>query len=125
MIRDISSADLIKAAEIHEKYYKKQFDLPDFKTKFSCAYSIIGLDGELISLAGVRPILEMVVLTDKDKSVRERYKAVYQILDMSKYVAIKKGFDELHAFVQEEHWMDVMLSRGLERTKGQSLVIGV
>lgn len=125
MIRDIQSSDITKARLIHEKYYKTQFDFPNFFNHFTCAYSICNENDELVSIAGVRPILELVVLTDKDKSVRERYRAVYQILDMSKYVASKKGFDELHAFVQEDHWRDVMLSRGFKETVGKSLVIEV
>lgn len=124
MIRPISNEHIERARIVHSSQYEHEFELPDFY-KMLCAFSIVNERDDLVSIAGVRPILELVVITDKTKPVRERYHAVYNILDASKYIASRNKYDQLHAFVQDKHWADVMKSRGFSDMLGQGLVIEV
>ncbi len=125
MIALVTPEHLIRAEAIHKAQYKDQFDFPAFKDEFILIYSSVNKDGELVSIAGVKPILEMVAITDQTKPVRERYTAVYDILAASQFTAASHKHNQLHAFVQDPHWMEVMLARGFCKTKGQALVIGV
>jgi hypothetical protein len=125
MISLVTSDHIDRAKEIHEVHYKSQFELPDFLNDFLLVYSSINKDGQLVSIAGVRPILEMIAITDPSKSARDKYHAVYDILQASMFTAAANKYDQLHAFIQDPHWKKVMLKRGFNESKGQALVIEV
>lgn len=119
MIRALRIEDIDKLREIHRKYYEKEFDFPDFLNNFICVFTVTNNEG-IVSTGGVRSIFEIVAITDKDKSVRERRSALYQILDASQFVA---NGEALHVFVQDEVWMNHLTKIGFKSTKGKALVL--
>jgi len=125
MISLVTSNHIERAKELHEAHYKDQFDLPNFLSDFLLVFSSINKDGQLVSIAGIRPILEIVAITDQTKSARDKYIAVYDLLRAGLFSAKNNHYDQLHAFIQDPHWKDVMLKRGFKETKGQALVIEV
>jgi hypothetical protein len=124
-IRSIETSDFEQIRAIHEKHYREEFSLPDFINKFICAYVVENSKDKIISVAGVRTIVECIAITNKDASVRERRDALLQILEASKYFAAANGYSELHAFIQEEAWKHHLEKFGFHKTKGKALVLEV
>lgn len=124
MIRALEHSDINKLRTIHEKYYKTEFSFPEFQRHFISAY-VVEKNGRIITAGGIRTILECVALTDKSLPVRERYEGLVYILNASRYFAQQGHYNQIHAFVQDENWKNQLISKGFDKTKGQSLVLEV
>lgn len=125
MITLVTSEHIERAKEIHKNYYQKEFDFPDFLKEFLLVFSSVNEEGQLVSIGGVKSILEFIAITDPTKSVRDRHTSVYDLLAAANSAAKNNDYDQIHAFIQDPHWKDVMLKRGFRETKGQALVIEV
>jgi hypothetical protein len=123
IVRTLYPRDLDELKRIHEKFYKDEFSFPNFYDKFLCVAAVIDND-EIISAGGIRTIAESVVITNKDASVRKRQEALKQILGFSMYAADHSGYDQFHAFIQDEQWERHLLNAGFKHTKGKALVYG-
>lgn len=123
IIRPLSSSDLDELRTIHEKYYKDEFCFDDFISGFLASCVISDESGRIVSAGGMRALAEMVLITNKDCSVRDRREALYMILNASCYQAPRLGFNSLHAFIQEEKWLKQLKRIGFKETKGKSLVL--
>lgn len=125
MIRALQQDDLEKLKEIHEKYYKNEFDYIDFYDKFLCAFVVVE-DNHIIIAGGLRTILESVIITDKNASTRRKREALIEMLLASKHFAEKYDYHELHAFVQDPDWEKHLIKKvGFVPTKGHSLVLSL
>lgn len=122
VIRAFTPDDIERVRDIHEKHYKTEFDYPKFMDNYICAF-VVEIDGSIVSAGGVRNIAEVVLVTNKDKSVAERRAALYQILDASAFIAGRSNHDGLHAFVQDDGWRQHLKKVGFIETKGQALVL--
>jgi len=121
-----NETDFEALKRIHEKFYKDEFSLNEFMRNFLSLFTASNDKNEIISVAGVRPILEVVAVTDKDKTLRERQIALGdEILGAASLVAKVNGYMDLHAFVQEDNWIRVMKNRGFRDCKGRALVFTV
>lgn len=124
-IRALRSSDLPILRQIHEEYYKHEFNLPNFSSGFNVAYVVEDDDRQIISAGGIRPIIESVILTDKRQSVRKRREALYDILAASTHFGRKDGYNQIHAFVQDPSWENHLKKNGFYDTKGLSLVLDI
>jgi len=124
MIREIQVGDLEQLKWIHAKYYKDQFEFPDFLEHFLCVFTVTDNSGSIITTGGVRTVIESIAITDQSRSVRVRRRALYELLAASQYVISKSGYEHLHAFIQDEKWYNHLLKIGFVPTKGKALVIG-
>lgn len=122
-IRSLEKVDFYKLEQIHKRYYKKEFDLPDFMEKYICAYTVHNGNDIPILSGGVRTIAEIVALTDKSRNAKEKYKALYKLLDACMFSCHKYGYEQFHAFVQDEEFLHTLLNRGFRKTKGVAVVI--
>lgn len=125
MIRGLREQDLEKLRSIHRRFYANEFSFPDFSKHFINVFVITDSNDDLISVGGVRPILEIVAITDKDKIVKERVGALGDLLTISAFIAEHDKFDELHCFVQDDTWMKQLMKKGFVETKGKSLVFKI
>lgn len=121
MIRLYHPNDLLDVNRIYEQY-SLEFEMPNFND-YVCAFTIVKND-EIVSIGGVRNLLEAVVLTDKNKSIRIRHEALHQMLDVLKMVAIQNGKNEIHAsIINDEKWKRHLKNIGFQPTKGEILVL--
>lgn len=124
MIRLLRKEDFDQVKQIHEKYYKHEFNLNDFYKAFIDAF-VIEENGEIIVAGGVRCIAESLAITNKDFSVRKRRKALLELLEISLHVTEKNNFDQLHCFVQDDSWEKILKEYQFRDCKGKALVIEV
>jgi len=127
MIREIRTEDIKALEEIHARFYRDEFNFTElFDSKFICNFVVFDdRDDTIITAGGIRSIAECILVTDKSKSVRTRRQGLYQVLDASRYFSSRSGFNQLHAFVQEPSWKEVLTKVGFRSCKGDALVIGV
>jgi hypothetical protein len=123
MIRSLRKDDFSELQRIYNKFYKDEFSFPDFVTNYLNAFVIMNERCELVSVVGIRSILECVVLTDKDKSSRDKYNTLKEGLDTVSVIAKLNNYHELHAFVQDETWKNALFKQGFKPTKGEALVV--
>lgn len=125
MIRSFEPDDYLEVKRIHEKFYKEDFTLPNFYDKFLCSFSVIH-DGKLVTAGGVRIIPETVIVTDKDISVRNRVKALQEMLQATTFVTERYGYSNLMAeVINDDSWKQHLMSVGFKPTKGNVLVLGL
>ena len=123
--RPIRNDDLNRIKEIHARYYQHEFDLPNFTKHFINVYAIVDDNDKIISVGGIRPILEVVALTDYSIPTRARIEALNYMRTISAHIADQDGFDEIHAFVMNPNWEVQLKKRGFANTRGTSLVFKV
>ena len=122
MIRSIERTDLDELEQIHSKFFKEQFDLPDFFKKYLCAFTVEDKCG-IISIGGVRTIIEAVMVTNKDRSPIDRMMAIYQMLDAGKHVTRMNGYDQIYSFHQDPKWYKRLSRMGFRPPQGQPLLL--
>jgi len=123
MIRAIRNDDLANIKRIHEKYYKSEFNLPNFREHFLAAFVTEDETGNIISAGGVRTIPEVVIVTDKDISVRKRRKALIEMLHASMFTAEVNNYDQITAFIQDGDWQHHLSKFGFNECKGNALYL--
>lgn len=123
MIRAFNEGDIDIAKKVWEDFFTEEFQFPDF-LKMLCAFVVTPEDSNYpICIGGVRTLAEVVLITDKNFSVRDRRQALYQVLSASQYVAERSGHDALHAFIQDHNWLYHLKRVGFSETKGKSLYL--
>lgn len=125
MIRSLWPSDLEQLKIIHEKYYKHEFEFPDFYKNFLCAFTVVEND-EIIVSGGIRTILESVIITDQSRSPRMRRSALYEILQASSFIASKYEYDQIHATViDDDKWKHQLGKVGFKPVNGSMLVLNL
>ena len=122
IIREFRESDIAHLERIH-KQYEGEFSLETFNDRNFLGMFTAEIDGEVLLTGGVRTLAEIVVVTDKTACTREKREAFYKALDAANYLCNTNFYPELHAFVQDEAWLRVMVRRGFKIAKGQALVI--
>lgn len=123
IVRAFEPGDINTVRKIHSEYFPT-LDFPDFSRDYLCAF-VIGDGDSPVCVGGVRAFAESIIVTDKSKSVREKREALYRVLDISKYIASHNGFNSLHAFIEDEEYMKILLKRGFRLVNGRAVITGV
>jgi hypothetical protein len=125
-IRNITLNDIPKLIEIHDKFYKHEFSFPNFFDNFR--YTLVITDDgsdKIITACGARPILEMIAITDKSFPATQRISALTKVLQASEFIVSKLGFDQIHAFVQDNNWEEILKKVGFSECKGKALYLNI
>lgn len=120
MIRNFEPKDVDDLVKIHQQY-SSEFEIEEFKEDFKCFFVVEDEKG-IITMGGVRMIPEIVILTNKDRSTRNRITGVRRLFEAIKFVSGKAGLNSLHCFIQDYDWLKILLKSGFRRTKGVSLI---
>lgn len=121
LVREFRESDLDELRRIHAKFFANEFSLPDFLREFLCVATIEDNDG-IVTIGGVRNIAEVVAVTNQDRSVRVRREGLWNLYNVSRYIAGLNNHTQIHAFVQDEKWLHHLVDFGFRPTKGKSLV---
>ena len=126
MIRTPNLNDLDELKKIHEKHYSNEFIFEDFLNNSLSNFIIIDdKDGQIITAGSVRPIAEMVAITNLDKSPRSRRDALYESLQIAQFILQNTNMRQLHVFVQDTKWEEQLKKSGFQQTKGNALYINI
>jgi hypothetical protein len=119
----LTHADRAELYEIWEKHYADEFAFPDFFKHFLCAFKVLDDSGKIITAGGIRTILEMVLVTDKDLPKLNRVRALRNALDFSKHIAFRHYYEHIHATVQDDKWEKQLKKYQFEDAVGKFLVL--
>ena len=123
IIKVFDPSEVDNARVIHDKFYKSEFKFPDFLKDYHSVFSILNdTNKEIITVGGIRPIAEIVALTNKDCSSRAKREALINLFQAILFSADNLGYKEVHTFVQDNSWMSHLIKNGFNPTKGKSLV---
>lgn len=122
IIRGMSLRDIDQLKVIHEKYYSDEFDIQAFNQNFLRLFTVVDND-QIICAGGLRPLLESVIVTDKSVSTRRRFEALKLMLEYQRHSAKEMKISSIHAFIQDDKWLDHLLDYGFSPTKGKSILI--
>lgn len=121
IIRSLEKEDLPEIHRIHEAHYNDEFKFPDLK-QFHCIF-VVEHNGVIVTAGGVRPIAEGITFTDKSLPTRCKVKAMRMMLSAQLFTAGKFGYNQLHAFVQNQTYVDQLKRTGFQQTVGEALVL--
>jgi hypothetical protein len=116
--RALMPRDLPAVKLIHAQHYEHEFELPDFKTNYIASFAVVNEAEKIIAAGGVRAIAEVVIVTDKEAASRDKHKALYKILEASKYFANEAKFDQIHAMVKDDKWKRRLEKDGFKQCEG-------
>lgn len=117
--------DLEVVKEFHEKFFKDEFEIPDF-VNFHDAFIIEdGHKNDFVLAGGIRPIAELVCVTNMDMSIKKRVIALKEATHVGMFCAARLGYDQLHCFVQGEGWTNQVQTFHFRPTKGTALVCDI
>ena len=120
-IRSINASDYSQIKAIHDKHYTSEFSLPDFVTNYLGAF-VVEEDDKIITVIGLRTIVEAVALTDKDFSPRLRRLALLIGSQALSFIAGKNQYEHLHLFVQDPVWKQQLEKAGFRSSRGDCLI---
>jgi len=124
MIRNIEERDLAELKKIHAKYFASEFSFDDFMHGAISSFVITDdSDNTIITSGCIRPIAEMVAITNLEKSPRLRRAALFDMLQIASYVLRSTNMNQLHAFVQDSKWETQLIRAGFKRCVGKPVYI--
>ena len=124
-IRAFRPSDVELVKKIFDKFYNSDGKtvFPDFTRDHLCSFVIENSTG-IITAGGIRTIAEVCLVTDKDKSVKSRVEALYEVLRSTSYITRESGFDWLHAITDDPVWASQMKEYGF-LSRGEDLEIHI
>jgi hypothetical protein len=123
LIRALSPTDISELRAIHDMHFRDEFDFPNF-LRFITAFVVEDDDtGEIITAGGIRTIAECVLVTDLSRDPRVRAKALRQMLEASKFVCNRMGFDQIYVWSQNSRYSKRLMRTGFRLPQGQSLIL--
>ena len=123
-VRPIMQDDYTQLKELHEKFYKDEFTLPDFINNYLLGF-LVEKDGNIITIGGIRTIAEVILVTDKSQSVRVRRDSLLEALRVAILTAGINKYDQIHTFIQDPKWKNHLEKIGFHETKGTALVLEI
>ena len=123
-LRAINPDDIENIKKIHDEHFSHEFSFEEFRYQYLNAF-LVEDDNGIISAGGIRNICEAVIVTDKSRTVRDRKDALLCMLHASISTIDKIGYNQLHAFVQDETFMRHLILAGFKETKGKALVLEI
>ncbi|SRR5580765_7199299 len=124
-IRNVTEEDIKELKVIHERFFADEFSFDDFLLNSIASFIITDIDNKILTAASIRPIAEIVAITNLDAPVRHRVDALHDILQVSSFVLHSTEMRQLHAFVQDEIWEKHLIKAGFKRTIGNALYINI
>jgi len=124
-VRELINDDVEHLRALHQKYFAKEFTFEDFCQASISNFAVLDENNKIISAGAIRPIAEIVAITDYSQSARKRRSALYDMLQIAQYVLRTSRFSQLHAFVQDEKWLNQLTSHGFKRCVGIPVYINV
>lgn len=125
ILRRLNPSDINQLKQIHGKFFAKEFDFQDLFGSSLSSLVITDDDDRIIVGGQVRAIAEATIVTNKDFIAADRRRALYQFLLHCRLTCASKGFDQLHAFVQDDKWLEHLKKVGFKETVGKSIVLNV
>ncbi len=123
-VRAFREYDNQEAYKVWYAFFRDEFEFPEFLVAFHFSF-VIENDNEPIVFGGVRPIAELIAVTNKNASKRERVTALKKLVEVSCFIAKNRNYDQLHCFVQGDSWSSQVQTIGFRPTRGQALVMDV
>lgn len=115
-----------EAKRIHQAFFVDEFGYPLNDKKVISKIASFDDNGVPVVVGGLKIILEAVLLTDKLRTKREIHKAFHEVLTAFQAIGHNLSFDELHAFVQDENWEQVLKKHyNFRSTKGRGLLVNI
>jgi len=124
-IRSITERDITLAKQIHQMYYAEEMPMPDFKSNYHCIYSITDDNDKPIVIGGVKPIAEVIILTDKGRHIKDKVPALHKMLEAALFTARVHHHEQIHCAIQDQAYERHLKKIGFRSVKGNFLVLDV
>lgn len=123
IIRPFQRSDIDELKRIHQEgRYEVEYPFDVFNDPhFIDLFAVDDEGGRLISAGGVRLIPEVVIATDKSRSVRDRRMALMKILESAEFICRNQNFQNLTASTPDEQWYLQLLRYGFRDSFGKPL----
>jgi hypothetical protein len=125
MIRALLKRDKDQIAKIHHEFYEHEFELSQLDN-LTCGFASVDAQDQVICAGGIKTIMEMIIVTDKNIDLARRQVALYDMFRTAGHSTKSAGYSSLHAFVTDEKWTRYLIKHvGFKPIVGTGLVIGV
>lgn len=128
-IREMGFSDRDEIDDLYERFFS-HIEYPDFldKNDFRCPFVVTEeTDSSKVLLAGgIKVILEAVVVTDKNESIRKRQEALLQAMGSVVRIAGDMGYEQVHVFVaNDDQYVKHLQKFGFKLMDAKLLVLNI
>jgi len=116
-----------QVVRIHEKHFRNEFPLENIlDSKILNQLVIVDNDDNVITFGGIKLLFELFLVTDLDRSPRDRVLALKTFLNKAITEARRKEFEQVHCFPSEiGDWVEILGKVGFSQTKGRALYMNL
>jgi len=118
----LGQGDMAQTKELYDQFFSQEFDFPDFQ-RFLFSLVVRDGHGKVITAGGVRTLAESIIITDKNYPIEGRLAALKEMQGAQAYLAQQVGYDQLHAFIQDEKWLAHLKKHGFKDCIGKALYL--
>lgn len=117
-IREVRTED---GSEIERLISQHNFPYPEGPV---ITKAIVEKDGKVVAFGLVRFIAEEIMIMDQDCSDRDKSEILQLLHKQAIQGCLTNGIEEIHAFVQDEHFIEVLKKHyGYKDCKGKAIVM--
>lgn len=122
IIRQFERTDIEELKKVYDEgNYITEYPFDIFSDPHYIDLFTVVDEGGLISAGGIRLTPEIVVATDKSRSIRDRREALLNILQAAEYITKTQGFRGFSASTVSDNWYQQLLKYGFQASTGKPL----
>lgn len=123
-LRSPVRSDSAKIKEVHEKFHEEDFPLPSYDNVLADAVADNGQG--LIAYGMVKVLAELILISDKDKPLRDRMNALDMLVKAAVSQAKEIGLEQLYITVSDPRFSELLKKHfGFKTVKAESLVLNL
>lgn len=124
IVREFRPEDIRGIHELYTRFYSS-YEYHNFIADFKFACTVLDNDNNIIAAGGIKPIIELAAICNKDTSVRTRREALLHILQTSIFAAHKFNFSQLHVFSDDDRWISHLTSADFKLSNNKVLTLDI
>lgn len=115
--------DIPQEQMIHKSFFSEN-EYPAFEYGYNAVFTVENNLREIVSIAGIRPIAEVVAITNMDHPVRDRRAALITLAQALGFAASHFSYKQLHAFVHgDSKWIEHLKSMEFRESENKVLIL--
>lgn|SRR5262245_260520 len=123
VIREFKHIDIPQQRMLYNKFFANN-EYPEFEHGYNAVFAVQNENSEIVSIAGIRPIAEVVALSNMDMSVKDRRAALITLFQALGYAAARYNYKQLHAFVHDNPaWVRHLGSMDFKESEAKVLIL--
>lgn len=122
LTQGVNGDDLLDIDKIWKRHYSNSFGIPSLQ--YLITHGVVRENNRFLGYGMVKGLAEMIMILDKDASLREKVQTIKMLVEGMKETSGK--FEQIHCFVDDLEFSDILIEHfGFIPISGKPLVLNV